>query len=74
MKKLGLTKLAFPLYGLFHHPISEAKNTISRVFSGSNIEIIVCTAQSVSINYYYFKEYLSANLTSFKKYILTHPT
>lgn len=54
MKRLGLTKLAIPFYGLNLHCLSEEKHTISRVFSGSNIEIIICTAPSVSFHDYFF--------------------
>lgn len=53
MKLHKLNKLAIPMSEMNRYSKPELKELISKVFSGSNIEVSICTLLSVSYNFYF---------------------
>lgn len=52
MKMHKLTKLAIPGSGINLPTWLDVKKTISKVFTGTNIEITICLTSAVSITYF----------------------
>lgn len=52
MTMSSLTKLALPITGFDHFPVSEAEDLISKTFEGSNIEVFMCSKLSVSYHFF----------------------
>lgn len=54
MSKYNLTKLAIPISGFDRFPISEVKEIISKIFEGSNIDVLIGLKSSVSYHFLFF--------------------